>query len=165
MKNRLQRRTESPAVSLKGLLRLPLVGVVLATTLIAVGAVAAVSRQQAQAKNDAQTDQSRAVTPEEARKLADGIKERLNRSSDDLPANYHPDGSVSVDLQGRFQNVAVAKRNADGSVTQSCIDNPQSAAEFFGIDPQVFEGKIKAAPASSGKSAQANRRTTEKGQE
>jgi len=44
---------------------------------------------------------------------------------------------VSMDLQGRFQNIAVAKLDEDGKLTQSCIDNPESGAAFFGIDPQL----------------------------
>jgi hypothetical protein len=43
-----------------------------------------------------------------------------------------------MDLQGRFQHVTVARINEDGSVSQSCVDNPQSAAAFFGIDPQLL---------------------------
>jgi hypothetical protein len=43
-----------------------------------------------------------------------------------------------MDLQGRFQNMAVARVNEDGKVEQSCIDEPQQAARFFGIDPQLL---------------------------
>ena len=42
-----------------------------------------------------------------------------------------------MDLDGHFQNVIVAKKNEDGTVSQSCVDNRQTAAEFFGIDPQL----------------------------
>jgi hypothetical protein len=51
----------------------------------------------------------------------------------------HADGSVSMDLEGRFQNVTVAKVNADGTVEQSCVDNPRAAAKFFGIDLKLIE--------------------------
>jgi hypothetical protein len=40
-------------------------------------------------------------------------------------------------LQGRFQSIAVAKRDEDGKLTQSCVDNPKSAAAFFEIDPEL----------------------------
>jgi hypothetical protein len=54
-------------------------------------------------------------------------------------------------LQGRFQSVAVAKREADGSVTQSCVDNPKSAAAFFEIDPQLVGVRENATPVKTNK--------------
>jgi hypothetical protein len=52
-----------------------------------------------------------------------------------------------MDLQGRFQNVVVARRNTDGTVERSCVDNPQAAANFFGVDPQLFGAEpAKAVP-------------------
>jgi hypothetical protein len=95
---------------------------------------------------DPQTGQIRPLTPEEAKQLADGLKVMLNRSTDGLVPVQHADGSVSMDLEGRFQNVAVAKTNADGSVTQSCLDNPEAAASFFGIDPQLLGVEFKNQP-------------------
>ena len=85
----------------------------------------------------AQSGQIRPLTQEEAQKLADGIKQLVNKSTDGLVSIKRPDGSVSMDLQGRFQNVALAKKNDDGTVSQACVDNPESAARFFGIDPQL----------------------------
>lgn len=87
---------------------------------------------------DPQTGQIKPLTPQEAKQLAEGLKVMLNRSTEGLVQVQEPDGSVSMDLQGRFQNVAVAKVNQDGSVTRACIDNPQAAASFFGIDPQLL---------------------------
>jgi hypothetical protein len=90
---------------------------------------------------DGQTGQIRELTPEEKEKLAAGLREVINQSDEGLVQVHNPDGSVSMDLQGRFQDVAVAKRNDDGSVSQSCVNNPQAAGEFFGIDPQMIENK------------------------
>ena len=42
-----------------------------------------------------------------------------------------------MDLQGRFQNLALAKRNEQGTVTEACVDNPKAAAAFLEIDPQL----------------------------
>jgi hypothetical protein len=131
----------------------------IAVAVFALGATAAVSLRTSQAKDSAvqvsntrnadlraaakqipidnQTGQVRPLTQEEAQNLAAGIKELVNQSTDGLKSVRHADGSISMDLQGRFQNLAVAKKNEDGSVTQSCVDNPQSAAAFFGIDPQL----------------------------
>jgi len=84
-----------------------------------------------------QTGQVRPLTQEEAQRMAEGIKQLVNQSTEDLQSVRHADGSVSIDLQGHFQNIAVAKRNGDGSLTESCVDNPKAAAVFFEIDPQL----------------------------
>jgi hypothetical protein len=87
---------------------------------------------------DPQTGQIRPLTPEEARHLAEGLKTMLNKSTEGLAQEQHPDGTVSMNLQDRFQNVTVARINTDGSVEHSCVDNPEAAASFFGIDPQLL---------------------------
>jgi hypothetical protein len=87
---------------------------------------------------DPQTGQIKPLSPEEAQKLADGLKTMLNKSTDGLKQVHHADGSVSMDLKGRFQNVVVARKNADGTLEQSCVDEPEAAAQFFGIDPQLL---------------------------
>ena len=88
---------------------------------------------------DSQTGQMKPLSPEDAKKLADGLKGMLNRSSEGLVEEHQHDGSVTVDLKGRFQNVTVARVNKDGTVTTSCVDNPRAAAAFFGIDPKLLE--------------------------
>jgi hypothetical protein len=161
----------------KGFPHLLLTGVLLATAILTIGVVVGISRQKVTAKDptsvedraltkddkayitryvggqrvqiDPQTGQVKPLTPEEARKLAEALKVLANQSSEGLKQVQHPDGSVSIDLQGRFQNVAIAKRNDDGSVSQSCVDNPQAGAAFFGIDPQLVGGKTKAGSAPS----------------
>jgi hypothetical protein len=88
---------------------------------------------------DSQTGKIQPLTPEEAKKLAEGLKPMLNKSSEGLVEEHHPDGSLSMDLEGRFQNVTVARINKDGSVSQSCVNNPRAAGAFFGIDPKLIE--------------------------
>jgi hypothetical protein len=95
---------------------------------------------------NSQTGQVRPLTQEEAQRMAEGIKQLVNQSTEDLQSVRHADGSVSIDLQGHFQNIAVAKRNSDGSLTESCVDNPKAAAAFFEIDPQLVG--VKADPTS-----------------
>jgi hypothetical protein len=90
---------------------------------------------------DPQTGQMKELTPEEAQKMAAGLKQMVNQSSDGLVQVKHPDGSISMDLDGRFQNVTVARVNKDGSITQGCVDNPEAAGAFFGIDPKLIEGQ------------------------
>jgi negative regulator of replication initiation len=139
--------------------RLSLIGIIVAV--IALGATAAVSLRTSQAKDstigqsnyartnrtlrvaaqdiplDPQTGQVRPLTQEEAQRMAEGIKQLVNQSTDGLQSVRHADGSVSVDLQGRFQNLAVLKRNNNGTLTEACVDNPKAAAVFFEIDPQL----------------------------
>jgi hypothetical protein len=87
---------------------------------------------------DRQTGQSRPLTPEEAQTLAEGIKQLVNPTTDGLVQVHHANGMVSMDLQGHFQNVTLAKREADGTVSQSCVNDLESAAEFFEIDPALL---------------------------
>jgi hypothetical protein len=88
---------------------------------------------------DSQTGQIKELTPEEAQKLAAGLKQVINQSTEGLVQVEQPDGSVTMELDGHFQNVAVARVNEDGTVTQGCVDNAQAAGEFFGIDPQLID--------------------------
>lgn len=88
---------------------------------------------------DSQTGEIQPLTPQEAAKLAEGLKPMLNQSTEGLVQVQHTDGSVSVDLEGRFQDVTVARVNKDGTVSQSCVDNPRAAGAFFGIDPKLIE--------------------------
>src|SRR6476620_7134572 len=70
---------------------------------------------------DPQTGQIKPLSPQEAQRLADELKPVLNRSTDGLKQVRHGYGSLSMDLEGRFQNVVVARRNTDGSIEHSCI--------------------------------------------
>lgn len=90
---------------------------------------------------DRQTGQQRPLTPQEAQTLAEGIKQLINNSTDGLVEIHHANGMVSMDLQGRFQNVLLAKREADGTISQSCVDNVDAAAAFFEIDPVLLGSK------------------------
>jgi type II secretory pathway pseudopilin PulG len=87
---------------------------------------------------DRQTGQTRPLTPEEAKRLAEGIKQLVNQSTDGLVEVHHANGGVSMDLQGHFQNVMLAKKEADGSVSHACVNDLESAAAFFEIDPVLL---------------------------
>lgn len=78
---------------------------------------------------NAQTLQQGPLTQEQAQQMADVLKN--NQSTDGLVQVQHADGTVSVDLQGRFQNVTLARKNDDGSVSQACVDNSQAAGAFL----------------------------------
>jgi len=154
--------------------RLLTTGILLSLAFLTIGVVVGISKQRSRAnesnkeegsipmanaakthmatgqKAAGQTAQIKPLTQEEAQRLAAALKELANQSTDGLQQVQHPDGSVSMDLQGRFQNVAIAKRNEDGSVSQSCVDNPEAGAAFFGINPELVGVKRKAgAPSAS----------------
>src|SRR3954454_9976046 len=63
---------------------------------------------------DRQTGQSRPLSPEEAQTRAEAIKQLVNPTTDGLVQVHHANGMVSMDLQGHFQNVLLAKKDADG---------------------------------------------------
>ena len=159
----------------KRLSRLHVFGIIVAVLVLAISAVSVLSRQTAKVKEpsksetisaapkpvkvyvtqkvagqdvkvDGQTGEIQELTPQEAEKMAAGLATMVNQSSEGLVQVQHSDGSVSVDLQGRFQNVTVARVNKDGSVSTSCVDNPRAAGAFFGIDPRKIEAAQKAQP-------------------
>ena len=148
--------------------RLHVFGIIVVTLVLAISAVSVLSRQTAKGREpnkpetisaapkpaktyvtrkvagqdvkvDGQTGEIQPLTPQEAEKLAEGLKPMLNQSTEGLVQVHHPDGSVSVDLEGRFQDVTVARVNKDGTVSQSCVNNPKAAGAFFGIDPKQIE--------------------------
>lgn len=161
--------SKKPAPKAQRLPRFSLTKALVVTAILAIAAVTVVSRQQAEATGgreaekgaqaakkpvgnvvavkvagqevqvDSRTGRMKELTPEEARKLAAGLKRMVNQSTEGLAQVQHADGSVSTALEGRFQNVAVARVNQDGSVAQSCVDSPQAAGAFFRIDPKLIE--------------------------
>jgi hypothetical protein len=156
------------------------VSILLAIVILTVGVVAGISKQRFNAKEsdsvarripvtnggsttnqkvqvEAQTGQIRPLSQEEAQRLAAALKELANQSTAGLKSVHHPDGTVSMDLQGRFQNVALARKNEDGSVSQSCVDNPEAGAAFFGIDPLLVGVKAKIGAAAATNTSPANK--------
>ena len=88
---------------------------------------------------DTQTGEVKPLTPQEAKKLANGLAPMLDNSADGLAQVKQADGSVSMDLEGRFKNVTVARIQSNGTVEQSCVNNPKAAAKFFRIDRKLIE--------------------------
>jgi len=78
---------------------------------------------------NAQTLQQGQLTQDQSQAIADALKG--NKSTDGLVEVQNPDGSVSMDLQGRFKNVALAKRNDDGSISAACVDSSEAATAFL----------------------------------
>jgi hypothetical protein len=126
------------------------IGLVFLTVLIAiVGGVLAISRNSSQAHSDQgqqkryiatkevvvdqTTGQRRKPTDEEIEALVAQVSALTNRSSDGLTATHRPDGSQMVDLEDRFNNVALARANEDGSTSVRCVTSMEEAAEFLGL--------------------------------
>jgi hypothetical protein len=172
----VKRHLKKSTKSAKKFPRLRLTTVLVAAVILAIAAVTVLSRQKARATEageadrslqvarnpkgnfvtvkvggqdvevDSQTGQIKELTPEEARKLAAGLNKMVNQSTEGLVQVQNADGSVSMDLEDHFQNVTVARVNEDGSVSQSCVDNPQAAGAFFGIDPKLIEDPSMTGP-------------------
>ncbi len=98
---------------------------------------------------DRQTGKLRPPTPDEARKLAAGLKNFLSRSDQGLTVVTHPNGTQSVDLQGRFQSVTLAKINRDGSASEKCVTSMREAQAF--LAPVPAKQKSSASPATGKK--------------
>lgn len=93
---------------------------------------------------NAQALQQGPLTQAEAQQLAAQLEG--NKATDRLVQEKHEDGTVEVDLQGRFQNVTMARKNDDGTVAASCVDTPEAASAFL-------TGADKAATSAAGTGA------------
>ena len=94
---------------------------------------------------DPQTGKLKPLSAQEAQELAAGLKKMLNKSAEGLLEVHHEDGSTSMELNGRFRNVVVAREREDGTLSMSCVDNPKAAASALGIDEKLLT-EPKSAP-------------------
>ena len=130
--------------------------ILIAIAILAVAAVTVVSRQSLSARQltktkpqnlDAVAGQDPALSTQQLTQrnqdaLASGLKDMIDQSTEGLAEVHHNDGSVSVNLEDRFQSVTVA-RDDNGRLSQSCVDNPQAAGAFFNIDPKLIDKKSR----------------------
>lgn len=75
---------------------------------------------------DPETGQLGMPTPEQVAQLRMSSQTDLNFSSEGLQPVYHADGSISLDLQGRFQEYAVVTIGADGKPVFRCLHDHSS---------------------------------------
>lgn len=156
--------------------------IVLALVVLAIGAISAVSKQLVSGKQsgdnstskesttkkymtvkiagqdvqvDSQTGKVKPLNAQESEQLAAGLKKMLNKSADGLTEVQNQDGSTSMNLEGRYRNVTVARENEDGTLTTSCVDNPRAAASALGIDPKLLG--VEGTPGAPTKPAPARR--------
>ena len=131
--------------------------VLIAVAILAVGAVTVVSRQSLSNRQPTKTTiqnlngaagpnhtfTSGQLMQRDRDALAGGLKDMIDQSTEGLAEVHHSDGSISVNLEDRFQSVTVA-RDDNGRLSQSCVDNPQAAGAFFNIDSKLIEKKPRA---------------------
>ena len=68
------------------------------------------------------------LVPMELKELDADTRNALRRDTEGLVPVYHADGSVSVNLEGRFQTASVARLDADGRPVITCIESPNAAS-------------------------------------
>ncbi|MGH9557441.1 MAG: post-PEP-CTERM-1 domain-containing protein [Terriglobales bacterium] len=79
----------------------------------------------------AQKSDGRAATAAEKAAFLEAVKKLVNRSAEGLQVKTLPNGSKYMDLKGRFQSVAVAKVNPDGTVSVGCVTTETEAEAFL----------------------------------
>ncbi len=85
-----------------------------------------------------------AAAPRDAesdRQLAQYLHQITNRSSDGLTLKKFKRGGYQIDLQGRFQNVMLARLEPEGDLTNACVASLEEANAFFGRDLLTGEAR------------------------
>lgn len=83
---------------------------------------------------DKVTGQLRKPTTEETDVMVDQLKTLTNRSTEGLTPTQHPNGMVSLSLEGRFGGVVLGRDNADGTTEVHCVFTMEEAADFLGLE-------------------------------
>jgi hypothetical protein len=78
-----------------------------------------------------------AVTPSEVRSLREGIAPLVDRSPGSTEVIVHKSGLVEDRILRGHQQVVVARRNQDGTLQTSCVDNADSAVQAVTAPGQV----------------------------
>lgn len=85
-----------------------------------------------QAAIDPQTGKLREPTPEEARKLSEGMKEHLKPSKPGPRVVQLADGTMSMELTEEHMDFTVVKINPDGTMSMECVKGANAANAFVG---------------------------------
>ncbi|MEO5937029.1 MAG: hypothetical protein ABIP81_07430 [Terriglobales bacterium] len=80
---------------------------------------------------NAKTPQFREPARDEIEILLEGMAPYLSTSTEGLQLVRHDNGAISLDLQGRFQNITIARIEADGSIRQRCVTSKEEARQFL----------------------------------
>jgi hypothetical protein len=98
------------------------------TALVAL-ALPTAAHAQVAVKPDDDGGTKQSLTPQQRKALHDAMKQLLRDDDTGLKPVVRSDGTEGVDLQGRFQSVAVA-RLEDGKVVTGCVTNAAEAEAF-----------------------------------
>lgn len=60
------------------------------------------------------------------------VRDRLSRSTHDLPRELLPNGMTRIQLEHRFGHVGVARKQADGTLQIECVDRPSALDHALG---------------------------------
>lgn len=63
------------------------------------------------------------------------LRNALSRSARGLEVIRHGDGTLTVDLQGRFQSISAARLGADGRIETICTGRHETLADFLAAHP------------------------------
>src|SRR6476469_1305668 len=83
---------------------------------------------------DQATGQVRMPTESEVQAMVATISNLTSNSTDGLKATTLANGTKQLNLQGRFQEVVIARSNADGSMETRCVSSVEEAAAFLGLE-------------------------------
>lgn len=61
------------------------------------------------------------------------VRDRLSRSTHDLPRELLPNGMTRIQLEHRFGHVGVARKQADGTLQIECVDRPSALDHALGV--------------------------------
>jgi hypothetical protein len=85
---------------------------------------------------DKTTGKVRKPTQEETDTMVSQISVLTNRSTEGLTINQSANGMKSVNLEGRFNSVVLARANADGTSEVRCVFSIEEAADFLGLEEE-----------------------------
>lgn len=82
---------------------------------------------------DRQTGEVRMPTTEEVTQMVDSLTTLTKRNPDGLQQTALPNGTITVDLDGGFAGVMLARANEDGTIETKCVFTFEEGAEFLGL--------------------------------
>jgi uncharacterized membrane protein YdfJ with MMPL/SSD domain len=89
---------------------------------------------------DPATGRMQQPTPEEAQQLAKELQAMLSREADELPVIQLPNGTMMVNLEDTFQEVAMATKDKHGKVTLHCVNDAAQAMALLNGTATVAPG-------------------------
>jgi hypothetical protein len=82
---------------------------------------------------DKQTGQLRMPTGQELNEVVESLATLTKRSTEGLQQTSAASGGITIDLDGGFGGVMLARPNADGTWETKCVFTIEEGAEFLGL--------------------------------